>query len=199
MEDHDETLLEGLMTLLVEAVKAAFLALLALLLVLGTLLARALQAIFILARPGVLMGCVALAGYTTLTLFSTVLAQYGGDLPAALLALATVTIVPAALLMTAQDSGAWAIMLGVAITEFLARLGLEHAPPPVLALLPVMALSGTVLYFLRGGDNHLPDDNSGAYDAHIEKEQTNVEQERNLSSLVARDGEPDHLHRHTEL
>jgi hypothetical protein len=169
--EHDDGILDALVAALAAAVQAAITALLALLLAALTLLARALQAIFTLARPGLLAGSVAAAGYSSVTLFASVLALYGDDLQAGLLALSAVVLAPATLLILAGDYGAWAICLAVAGVEILARLLLEHAPPAALALLPVAALAGCVVYFLMGGGEDT------AKDEHpeIEKESPNVE------------------------
>ena len=187
--DQEESLLEGLAKALATAAQAAFIALIALLLALLTLLARALQATFILARPAALIGCVAAAGYTSVGLFATVLAHYGNDLPAALLALSSIVIAPAALLILADNYGTWALMLAVAGIEFAARAGIERAPPGVLALLPVLALTGTVLYHMRAGNAS----NTTTAD-HLEtQEASNEQQEWNRGASLDNDHCPDHL------
>lgn len=190
-------LLGALAGALAMAMQAMFMALAALILVLLTLLARALQAVFILARPAALVGCVAAAGYTSVTLFVTVLARYGGDWPAVILALAAVIIAPSAMLVLAGDyaaerragPGAWAIMLAVAGVEFLARAGIARAPPVVLALLPVLALTGTMMYFLRDQAEHLAERES----------QNGREQERNGCTTMDHNNQPDHLHSDPKL
>ena len=175
-----------------QAIEAAGKALVALVLVLAILVARTFQAIFFLARPAALLGCVVAAGYASVTLFGTVLVRYGGDLPAVFLALSAVVLVPAALLVLAGDYGVWAVMLAVAILDFMAHLGIERAPPMVLSLLPILALMGTVSYFLAHM-NDVPESNQES------KKGDDDEQERNECSTVDCDDEPDHLHGHPEL
>lgn len=131
-----------------EAWNDAAKALYSFILVLIILVGRAIQALFVLARPAILIGTVISAGYTSITLFGTILACYGGDLSAVILALTSVIIVPVALIIMAGNYGIWAICLATAGLEFLAHLGLQRAPPIVLALIPVLALSGTIFYFL---------------------------------------------------
>lgn len=186
MDDYgqDESLIEGLTSALFAAVQAALTALLALLLALLTLLARALQAIFILARPAALVGCVVAAGYASVELFTVVLARYGNDLPAALLALSSIVIAPAALLIIADSYGTWALMLAVAGIELAVKAGIERAPPLVLALLPVLALTAVMLYFLRAAD-HLEEET---------QEATNEEDEWGRGTALANHRSPDTLH-----
>jgi hypothetical protein len=172
------------------AIEAAMKALLAMILVLATIMARALQAVFTLARPAAMLGTIVALGYTSCVLFITVLAQYGGDLPAMFLALTSVIIAPTALLVMAGNYGTWGIALGSAALEFLAHLGIERAPPVVLALTPVVVLSATTLYFLARGSRDVPESTEG-----VEHEQ----QERDERVVVDRDDEFDHLHGNEEL
>jgi hypothetical protein len=196
IEGADGGLLETLAGALVIAIQAAIMALVALILALLTLLARALQAVFVLARPASLVGCVAAAGYTSVTLFATVLAHYGGDAQAIILALAAIIIAPTALLVLDGDYGAWAIMLAVAGVELLAMLLLERAPTVVKALLPVLALTGTVMFFLQSDPSRASGSNDKVDEAeHLpEKEQPNVEQEWNERTVMDCDDLTHHLH-----
>ncbi len=149
---------------LATAIHAMLAALLALLLMLLTLLVRAMQVIFILARPAALAGTVAASGWASVMLFMTVLVRYGNDLPAAMLALTAVVITPAALIVInpvgiaksagyadgdKADAGAWAVMLAVAVIDFLVHLGIERAPPVVVAALPAIGLAAVTFWHLR--------------------------------------------------
>jgi hypothetical protein len=134
---------------LANAIRAMMTALLALFLVLAILATRAIQALFILARPAALAGTVVAAGYGSVTLFMTVLDRYGNDLPAAMLALAAVIITPATLLVLKSDSGTWAVMLAVAVIDFLVHLGIERAPPLVIAALPAVGLAAVTFWHLK--------------------------------------------------
>lgn len=169
-----------------EAWNAAAKAFYAFVLALVILIGRALQALFVLARPAVLVCTVVAAGYTSVTLFQTILVRYGGGLPAVLLALAAVTLLPATLVIIAEDYGIWAIALATAGLEFLARLGLERAPPIVLALIPVLALASVVFAIKK-------------LDTHEEEQNEQDQKQRNIGSTVDSVSRVDHVHDDTNL
>jgi len=176
------------------AISAAMAALMALLIISLTLFFRALQALFILARPTMLAGTVAALGYTSVNLFGTILVHYGGDMPAVILALAFVILTPASLLVLAGDYGIWAVCLASAGLEFLAHLGIERAPPIILALIPVMALADTTFYSLAHMED-VPECESEPK----EKEGIDESKKRNECTPMDRDDELDHLHGHEKL
>lgn len=181
--------MDNLTESLKEAIEAATKALLALILVLAILLARTLQALFTLARPALLVGCVILAGYGAVTLFPVVLAKYGGDAPAVLLALVSVVIVPVGLLVLAGDYGAWAVLAASGALMVLAREAIARSPPAVLVGYPLVALSGCVVYFAFVEPK-----------AQNEREESGgQEQIGNIGITLDRDGGADNLHGDQEL
>ena len=154
MDDYGDD--GGMGEMLGAALAAMFHALVLLLMFAVTVLARALQAVFVLARPALLFGSACAAGFGACRLFPTVMECYGGDVFAAMLALALTAIVPASLIMLAQEQvGLWPVLWASAGLMMLAHFVISRAPPVVLALLPVLALSACILYFAFGQDFHM--------------------------------------------
>lgn len=152
-----------------QALAAMLHALVMLLLFALTLLARALQAVFTLARPALLFGSACAAGFGAVKLFPTLLACYGGDFFAFVLALAMTAAIPASLIMLALETvGLWPVLWASAGLMLLAHFVINRAPPIVVALLPVLVLSACVLYFAFGQDFHI----------ELEEAQNEHEQER---------------------
>lgn len=116
---------------------------LALIQVIAWIALQALRSALLLAVPLLKLGCVALAGYGMVELYPVVFRLYGADLPAAILALAAVLIVPAFLLARAGASLGGLALAG--IVELGARAMLSHMPPAALALAPGLALAACVL------------------------------------------------------
>jgi hypothetical protein len=149
------TLAEGLG----RAIQAAMLALLALLLVVLTVVFRALQAALVLARPALYLATSAAASYASIVLFLSVLAHYGNDVPASVLALSLVVIVPASLAVLAQAGyGILAVLALTAALELLASLAIERAPPVVIAALPAIGLAAVTMWHLKQPN---PDEQQG--------------------------------------
>ncbi len=118
-----------------------------------TLAARALQAVFTLARPALLFGSACAAGFGAVKLLPTVAERYGGDLFATVLALAMTATIPVSLIMLAQETvGLWPVLWASAGLMIAADFAISRAPPIVLAMLPVLALSACVFYFAFGQD-----------------------------------------------
>lgn len=122
-------------------------ALAALLLVAVIIIARALQAVFILARFAVYPACAAVEVYGAIVLFRVVSVRYGGDFAAILLALALTILVPASMLILKGDLPVWPVLLGAGLLSLGAAWLVERAHPLVLALVPVVALSACILSF----------------------------------------------------
>lgn len=191
--DSDD-FLSGLAEGLGRAIEAALKALLALLLFALTIVFRALQAAFVLARPALYLVCAAAAGYTSILLFVAVLAHYGDDVPASLLALSAIVIVPASLTVLAQAGyGVLAVLALTSALEWLASLAIERSPPVVLALSPAIALVALIFHHATRQDAGTPLD----VPASPEMKGHNDEQTTNGigSSPVAGDDLADHLHR----
>lgn len=151
---------DGLAEQVGQALAAMFNALVMLAMFGVMVLARALQAVFVLMRPTLLFASAAAAGLGAYLLFPTVANAYGGDVFALVLALALVAIVPAALILLALDQvGLWPTLWASAGLMFLAHFVISRAPPMVLALLPVLALSACILYFAFGQNFHIEGEN----------------------------------------
>ena len=163
------------------AIAAMLQALVLLLMFAITVLARALQALFILARPALLFGSAAAAGIGAVKMFSTVATCYGGDLFAVMLALALTAIVPTSLILLAQDTaGLWPVLWAAAGLMMLAHFVISRAPPLMLASLPTLALSACVLYF--------------AFDHNSEKEEKQNEKWKRIGPTMADHHRADCLH-----
>ena len=183
--------MEQLFELLVQAIQALITAIIAFLLVALTLIARALQAVFMLAQPALLFGSACALGFGVYKFFPTMLAHYGGDFFAVLLALALTTIVPASLIMLAADTaGLWPVLWASAGLLMLAHFVIDRAPPLVLALLPVLALAGCILHFAFG-------DIGQPIQTEI-KESTNEQEREWFGATVANNDSLDSLHSEPE-
>lgn len=136
---------------LAAAVAAMLRALVLLVLFALTLLARALQATFILARPALLAGSAALACYGAVVLFQSLVARYGGNLDAVVLSLALVATVPTALLLlSGGKAGLWPVLLASGVLALGARYAIDRAPVMVLGFIPCVGLAACVLHFAFG-------------------------------------------------
>jgi hypothetical protein len=138
------------------ALAAMFHALVLLLMFAVMLAARALQAVFTLARPALLFGSACATGFGAVKLFPIVAERYGGDLFAIVLALAMTSTIPASLIMLALETvGLWPVLWASAGLMIAAAFAISRAPPVVLALLPVLALAACIFHFAFGQDFHL--------------------------------------------
>ena len=116
-----------------------------------TLAARALQAVFILARPALLAGSAALACYGAVALFQSLVARYGGNLDAVVLSLALVATVPTALLLlSGGKAGVWPVLLASGVLALVARYAIDRASVMVLGFIPCVGLVACILYFAFG-------------------------------------------------
>ena len=137
------------------ALAAMLHALLLLVLFALTLLARALQALFILARPALLAGSAALACYGAVELFQSLVARYGGNLDSVVLSLALVATVPTALLLlSGGKAGVWPVLLASGVLALMARICVDRAPVMVLGFIPCAGLVACVLYFAFGQEGN---------------------------------------------
>jgi hypothetical protein len=131
------------------AAEAAGRALAALVIAMLTLVFRALQALFTLARPALLVGCVVALGYGAATLYPVLFAVYGGDIPAALVAALAVIVVPAALLVLAAGYDVFAVALASGGVMVLAREAAIRSPPVILAMAIPVSIGACFLHFTR--------------------------------------------------
>lgn len=132
-----------------EAWRAAMKALWALIVVLMTLLLRAMQAVFVLARPAALVGCVVALFYGAASLYPTLFTAYGADVPAALVAALAVIVIPAALLILADGYDVFAIALASGAVMIGAKEAAIRSPPIVLALVIPVVIGAVFLHFER--------------------------------------------------
>jgi hypothetical protein len=170
------------------AITAMLQALLMLIMVLLTIAARALQALLILARVAMPAATTIVAGFGAVTLFQSVLARYGGDWQAAMLATAAVCVTPAAIMAEAKQYGVWPALAAAGALMILFRFGLDHAPPTIAAMLPVAGLATSAIAIMESKVPEVP-----------EKEASNETAERQPCVPVAGDIEPDRLHSYQKL
>lgn len=141
----------GIGEALIAALAAMIHALVLLIMFALTLLARALQAVFILARPALLAGSVSLALYGAVLLFKSLVTRYGSGLDAVVLSLALVATVPTSLLLLSSGKvEVWPVLLASGVLALLARIGVDRAPKMVLGFIPCVGLTACVLYFAFG-------------------------------------------------
>ena len=133
------------------AIEAAVKALLALLLALAILVTRASQAVFTLARLALPVGAAALQAVGAVMLFGSVVVAYGGDFPALLLALASVVVVPVALVLLARGVlDIWGILFASGALSLVVYLVIGRVPPTLLGALPGVGLSACIFYLTFG-------------------------------------------------
>jgi hypothetical protein len=142
--------IEGLLEALSKAVELAIQALVALLLALLTLLVRGLSVAFTLTRIALPVAAVALLALGAVRLFPAVYTVYGGDMPAALLALVSVVVIPVSLQLLAPGQNIWGIAIASGAIMLAATLGLQRAPPLVTGLVPATGLAACICYFAFG-------------------------------------------------
>lgn len=130
-----------------EAWNAAAKAFYAFVLVLVTLLGQALQALFVLARPALMVGTVILALYGSVQLFTAAHTAFGGDAPAMLIAALSVIVVPAGLIALAENYGIWAILTASGTLSWLGALAIARSPPIILAASIPVAIAATFAKF----------------------------------------------------
>lgn len=152
-QDATEENQDGLNQAAGQALEGMGKALAALMLVLVIVMARALQAVFILARFAVYPACAAVEVYGAVVLFRAVSVRYGGDFAAVLLALALVVLVPASMLLLRGDLPLWPVLLGAGALSLGASWLIDHSPAVVLAFVPVVALSACILSFTFSSPN----------------------------------------------
>lgn len=130
---------------------AAWAAFYAFVIALLTILGRAVQALFTLLRFALPVFAAALQVVGAVLLFGSVTVAYGGDLPALLLALAFVSIVPVVLVMLARDAlDIWGILVASGALSWLAALGIARSPPTLLGALPGLGLLACIFWLTFG-------------------------------------------------
>lgn len=158
-------MLENLGEALTEALEAMLKALLALILALLILVVRALQSLFILIRLALPIVTVALQLFGAVMLFGSVAIAYGDDLPALLLALAAVVVIPVVLILRARGVlDIWGILVASGALSLLAHLVIARSPPTLLGVLPGLGLSACVFWLTFGVRSDAQDKESEAND-----------------------------------
>lgn len=137
-----------------EAWRAAMKALYALIVMLMTLVLRAMQAVFVLARPALLVGCVVAPFYGAASLYPTLFRLYGADIPAALVAALAVVTIPAALLILADRYDVFAIALASGAVMIGAKEAAIRSPPVILAMVWPVVIGACFLHYERKGDRN---------------------------------------------
>ncbi len=110
---------------------------------------QALRAVCILAVPLVKLTCIAVACFCAILLYQSVFVAYGADFPAVVLALAFVVVLHT-FLVVLQPDRTWGAFLLCGIVDWLVSVVIVRAPVIVRALLPVVCLSGCIMYFAFG-------------------------------------------------
>jgi hypothetical protein len=152
---------DGLGESLQDAVEAAGRALVALVLALAILVTRALQAAFTLIRLALPVLAAALQVFGAVMLFNSMARAYGGDLSAMLLALASVVVLPVALVLRARENiDIWGILVASGALSLLAHLVIARSPPTLLGVLPGLGLSACIFYLTFGDKSNAREVNS---------------------------------------
>ncbi len=151
----------GLGEALGEALAAMLHALVLLFMFALTVLARALQAVFTLARPALLLGCVVTLCYGAAVWFPVVFKLLGADVPAFLMAALSVVAIPGALVALAGDYGFFPVALLSGGLMLVAREAAIRSPPVILPLSMPVVIGAVFLYFANQERKSEPDEEIG--------------------------------------